>query len=104
VRTFLQGVVLPEAGQHREISLIQDRTAVPLNVAGQAPLLFGSTVLCQGGVEKEKRQRADDKAIVVHGSFFAPGWRRKLPFLLERGTSHERRIRWTGALIGATKG
>jgi hypothetical protein len=64
--------VLLEAGQHREIALIQYRAAVPLNVAGaSALLLLGSAVLRQGGTGKEKRQGADDKDIAVHGNLSA---------------------------------
>jgi hypothetical protein len=57
--------VLLQAGEHREIALIQYRTAVSLDVAGACTLLsFGSTVLRHGGTGKEKRQGTDDKDMV----------------------------------------
>jgi hypothetical protein len=69
--------VLLEAGQNGEIALIQYWTAVPLNVAGAcALLLFGSTMLRQGGAGKEERHSADHKDIVVHGYLLRDGSRR----------------------------
>jgi hypothetical protein len=51
--------MLLEAAQHGEIALIQDRTAIPLNVASaRALLLVGSTVLRHCGTGKQKRQSA----------------------------------------------
>ena len=69
--------MLLEAGQHREIALIQYRTAVLLDVAGaSALLLFGSPVLRHGGAAEENRQSADDEDIRVHGNLFLRrGWR-----------------------------
>jgi hypothetical protein len=59
--------VLLKAGQHREITLTQYRTAVPLDVAGACTLLLiRSSVLRHGGTGEEKRQGADDKDIVFH--------------------------------------
>jgi hypothetical protein len=64
--------VLLKAGQHREIALIQYRTAVPLDVASACTLLlFGSPVLRHGGTGEEKRQGADDKDIVLHENLCA---------------------------------
>jgi hypothetical protein len=41
---------------HHKIALIQNLTAVPLNLAGASALrLLGSTALRHGGVRKEKR-------------------------------------------------
>jgi hypothetical protein len=49
-----------KAGHHSEIALIQQLTAVPLDLAGtSALLLFGSTVQCHGGVRKRKRNRQE---------------------------------------------
>lgn len=62
--------VLLKARQHREIALIQYRTTVSLDVAGaRTLLLLGSTMLGHGGAGKEKREGADAKDVVVHGTF-----------------------------------
>jgi hypothetical protein len=62
--------VLLKARQHREIALIQYRTTVSLDVAGaRTLLLLGSTMLRHGGAGKEKREGADAKDVVVHGTF-----------------------------------
>jgi predicted nucleotidyltransferase len=46
--------------------------AAPPDIAGaSALLLFGSAVLCGGSTGKEKRHKASDKDILVHGNFFA---------------------------------
>jgi hypothetical protein len=46
--------MLLKAGQHSEIALIQNRTAVPPDAAGaSALLLFGSTVLSHCGTGEE---------------------------------------------------
>jgi hypothetical protein len=59
--------VLLKADQHREITLTQYRTAVPLDVAGACTLLLiRSSVLRHRGTGEEKRQGADDKDTVVH--------------------------------------
>lgn len=51
--------MLLEAAQHGEIALIQDWTAIPLNVAGaRVLLLFGSTVLRHSGTGEQERQSA----------------------------------------------
>jgi hypothetical protein len=64
--------MLLKAGQHSEIALIQHPTTVPLDIArASSLLLFGSTVLRHGGTGKEKRKRAGDKDIFVHGDLFA---------------------------------
>jgi hypothetical protein len=64
--------VFLKAGQHREIALIQYRTAVSLDIAGACTLLlFGSSVLRHGGTGKEKRQGTDDKDIVFHANLCA---------------------------------
>jgi hypothetical protein len=71
--------VLLKAGEHREIALIQYRTAEPLDVAVACTLfLFGSSVLRHGGIGKEKRQGADDQDIIFHGDLCAI-WRCQRP-------------------------
>jgi hypothetical protein len=59
--------MLLKASQHREIALIEYRTAVPLDIAGaRALLLFGTTVLRDGCARNENYQKGSGKGISRH--------------------------------------
>ena len=59
--------VLLKTRKHREIALI---TTVSLKLPAHTRCsLLGSTMLRHGGAGKEKREGADAKDVVVHGTF-----------------------------------
>jgi hypothetical protein len=60
-----------------ETSTAKSRS-VPERCRRNALLLF-DPLCCEGGVGKEKRQIADDKDIVIHGSLFLGEWMTPLP-------------------------
>lgn len=65
--------MLLEAGLHSEIVLIQYRATVPLDVAGaSALLLFGSTVLRHGALQRKSDRASTMRTSLFMGEFFAP--------------------------------
>ena len=64
--------MLLETGQYGEITLIEHRIAVPVNIGGASSfLLFGSAVLRDRSTGKQERQNADEKHVLVHGNLLA---------------------------------